>query len=318
MASFNDVKDELKAVLTANGGRSLVKLGFIALKVMLRAGLPARSWRMTPWQSSLTTLAYSGLDSQYTAAKLLLQIHTYMLDLDVDIVDVQKVGPETDLSALYCALRRQLNVLRDGNTNSRPKPEPPKKVELPDIVIDVNNRFSILFEAFDAKDNESFYIDDEVDIPLANELTLDERRYVTQARANSTRKKMGYPPKGTASLESPEYSAIEVKTQKAEADKVVCNRVLRPLCRWRRDFLIPFKEGKLQKEELTIVPLTLLGVYEQMYKEFNSLLGLSPILGCIDGVPRVWDTGPHISGGPAPPVGLLAEVDDLLRDRGPG
>jgi hypothetical protein len=317
MTSFDDVKDELQAVLASNGGRSLVKLGFIALKVMMRAGLPARTWRMTPWQSALTTLTYSGLDNQYTAAKLLIQIHTYLLDLDVDVVDVTNIGPETNIGALYCALRRQLNVLRDGNTKSRPKPEPPKKVELPDIVLDVNNRFSILFEAFDAKDNDSFYIDDEVDIPLTNELTLDERRYVTQARANSTRKKMGYPPKGKADLDSKEFLAISEKTEKAEADRVIANRVLRPLCRWRRDFLIPFKEGKLPKEDLTIVPLTLLGVYEQMYKEYNSLLGLSPILGCIDGVPRVWDTGPPPKGGPAP-LSFLAEVDGLIGDRDSG
>jgi len=291
MTSFQDVKDGLKAELELHSGRSLVKLGFIALNAMMRARLTCHTWSMTPWQSWMRSIKYSGLDDQAAVTKLLLHIHSYLLDMDVNLIDVSMIGPESSYQQCACTLRRQLDALKDGSTRSRPKDPEPEEPDLQDIAIDANNRFSILFESHGASEDHTFYLDDDVEIRPQERPSLEDRRYKTQAESNATRKKMGYPPKGEASTDSARYSEIQSKAAGSEVVQVIIHKVYRPLFRWRRDFLIPFREGKMKKEDLTIVPLTLLGVYEQMFREYDSpeLVMKFPLSGCLDGVPRPWD-----------------------------
>jgi hypothetical protein len=163
-----------------------------------------------------------------------------------------------------------------------------------DISIDANNRFSVLFGKYGAENDHTFNIGEETDMVPNGGPTLEEKRYRTQAESNATRKKMGYPAKGTASVESGEYVRIAKKAMQPDAMKICINKIFRPLFRWRREYLIPFKEGKVKKEELTIVPQTLLGVYEQWYQTYyDTFDGRPPPLpGGVDGIPRVWDGQP--------------------------
>lgn len=296
MTSLKDVKDDIKTGFAAYGGRSLTKLAFIALSAMMKARLPCHTWSMTPWQNWVRSISYRGLNDQtLLAAKLLLHIHSYLLDMDVDLVDASVIGPESSQNQCNTALRRQLNALQDGNTQSRRKVEPPPEPDFHDIIIDANNRFSVLFEEHGASEDHTFYNDDDVIMVPLNEPSLEQKRYRTQAESNVTRVKMGYPPKGTASVNSREYAEIKEKSKTLDATRVLINRVYRPLFRWRRDYLIPYREGKIAKEEITIVPLTLLGVYEQCFQAYNEpgCRLPTPRKGGLDGVPRVWDDFPE-------------------------
>jgi hypothetical protein len=257
---------------------------------------------------------YRGLSKEATVAKLLLHIHSYLLDTDANIVDISVIDRSSTYHQRIVALRRQLDALLGASTSKRPVQVPPEKEpDLADMIIDANNRFSVLFTGEGRENDHTYYLNDEDEVGLTTELTLEERRYVTQAQSNATRKKMGYPPKGVASLDSPEYSQIQQRVETTESLRVIVNRVYRPLFRWRSEFLIPFKEGKLSREELTIVPLTLLGVYEQCFRAFDRpgcrLATLDP---GIDGVPRVWDDLPKRK---VPPV-LRNEVRLLATQEG--
>jgi len=298
MASFEDARDDIIAGFADYGGQSLTKLGFIALSALLRKRVLSQSWRMTPWQNWLRARSYDGLDGRLTAAKLLLHLNSYIIGLDINQIDVSKIGPDSSQNQCNTALRRQIDAFAGKDTRSKPKVDPPREPDPQDIVIDANNRFSILFMKQAAEDDHSFYLDEEVKMDSEVSLTLEEKRFKTQSEANATRKKMGYPPKGTASIESGEYIRIAKKAEQPDAIRILVNKVFRPLFEWRRERFIPYLEGRVPKESLTIVPLTLLGVYEQWYQTYKDTFGghpPHPDPGCLDGVPRPWDGQPSMT-----------------------
>jgi len=310
MASLQDVKDEL----ATHCGKSLTKLGFIALSAMNKAGMPCRSWVMSPWQSQLRSRNYSATSGRNKVAKLLLHLHSYLLEMtDVDLVDVESIGPESSMNQCNTALRRQIDCLMDGKSRFRepptqPEPEPDEY----DVIIDANNRFSVLFEKQWALEDHCFYLDEEVKMVPDLAPTLEERRYKTQAESNATRKKMGFPPKGEATTDSSEYVRIAKKAEQPDAIRILISKIHRPLFRWRREYLIPYREGRLAKEELTIVPLTLLGVYEQWYQKHKDVFGGHPPplrSNGLDGVPRVWD-GQPLWAAPEVQLGLQKCIED--------
>jgi hypothetical protein len=299
MASIEDVRDDIIAGFAAYGGRSLTKLGFIALEAMYKGRLPCQTWRMTPWQNWLRSQSYVGLDDLRRSAKLALHLHSYLRGMEVDLIDVETIGPESSQNQCNTALRRQLDCLAGANTRSKPRePVPEPEPELGDIVIDANNRFSILFGKHGAEEDHTFYLDPEIkmDPPASVGLTLEEKRYKTQAESNVSRKKMGYAPKGNATVDSAEYARVAQKAKQPDAIRILTHKIFRPLFEWRKEFLIPYRDGKITKQELTIVPLTLLGVYEQWFQtHLDAFGGHPPPLrkGGMDGVPRVWDTHPY-------------------------
>jgi hypothetical protein len=163
-----------------------------------------------------------------------------------------------------------------------------------DVIIDTNNRFSVLFGKYGAEEDHTFNLDPETEISPNEGLTLEERRYRTQAESNVSRKKMGYPPKGKASIDSEDYARIARKAKKPDAMRICISKIFRPLFEWRREFLVPYRQGLLAKEKLTIVPQTLIGVYEQWYREHLEVFDNRPppLPGGVDGIPRIWDGQP--------------------------
>jgi hypothetical protein len=291
MASIEDVKDVIKTSFADYGGASLTKLGFIALRVMMEANLPQFSTGMSPWQNKIRAVSYNSLTGVERVTKLLLHLNSFLNETSVGIIDTSIIGPESTINQCYTVLRRQLDALVDGSTRAKPPPpEPPAEPDLGDIIIDANNRFSCLFVDHGGEDH-GFYLEPESEIVPSVRLTLEEKRYKTQAQSNATRKKMGYPPKGTASLDSREFSLIAKRAEQEENTVVVINKVYRPLFKWRKEYLHEYRAGKLKKEDLTIVPLTLIGVYEQWFlaNDKPDCRQPFPRKHGLDGIPRVWD-----------------------------
>jgi hypothetical protein len=310
MTSFQDVTDVLKTSYANYGGASLTKLGFITLRVLLEARMPQFSMEMTPWQNWVRSRPYSSLEGRTRVVKLLIHLNSFLSETDFGVIDITTIGPESNINQCNTALRRQLNALADRNTQSRPTPDPPKEPDLGDIIIDANNRFSCLFQASGASEDHGFYLDKESDFVPTTRLTLEEKRYKTQAQSNAVRKKMGYPPKGTASLDSHEFSQIAQRAKVEENTTVIINRVYRPLFEWRKEYLQKYRKGELPKESLTIVPLTLIGVYEQLFQAYDEPDCRLPFprKHGLDGIPRIWDELPEREL----PRLLLEDVDRLI------
>lgn len=295
MAS-DEALDVLKSSLASSGTRSLTKLGFNALSALEHGKFPCLSWRMSPWQSWLRCQPYSGLNPRYTVAKLLLHLHSYLRETNVNLIDVSAIGPESTANECNTALRRQIDLLCGYDTKVKPREPVTREPDLQDVILDANNRFSILLSKYAAAEDPGFTIpDEEVRYGTKDSRpTLEETRYKTQAETNVVRVKMGYPPKGVARTDTEEYKRIEEKSKMPDALRNLHFRVLKPLFRWRLEYFIPYREGEIAREELTTVPLTLLGVYEHWFEaHFGVYLDHPPSLGAgLDGVPRVWDKFP--------------------------
>jgi hypothetical protein len=281
---------------------SLVKLAFRALSTLKEHNIASFSRIEGPWQDWLRSQQYATITKRsYTLVKLVLHVNGYVRAMGLEEAPIASLGYDTDEEVAAMHLRRLLERLLGGKIYHHGQLlEPAVEVSqvedtLENRILDANNRFSVLFEMWD--DNSPTLVVPEKNIRYGGpkiEPSIDELRYHNQALANATRKRMGYKPKGTASVESKEFHEVDTKCKRREHLRHLKYRVSVPLMEWRKEYLIP------RDAELTIVPITLLGVYEHWYEGAKGLFvphPLPPSYGW--DVPRVWDTG----GGEKPSPG---------------
>jgi len=186
------------------------------------------------------------------------------------------------------SLRRLLEVLSGAPSwRYRPVPELEVPAPRPKKVVETEfaaNRFALLadYELGTGIDDDTWM--DRILEPgypeTIKKVSPEERKYVTQADVNETRRRMGYPPKGNQSILSDQYKSTKKKVATEECVRSLVKHILIPYCRG-------VKESGGDLDELHTTTVRYYFALERWSKDYCVVLG-------VDEHPIKWVPGPGI------------------------
>jgi len=141
--------------------------------------------------------------------RLLIRLNDYIEGLGgKPVINLPWCKVGKGMSYYGMSLRRSIETLTQSKSWRFDKREPALP-QLQKDAVAAHNRFAVLAHNLYGEDaNDDVWADRE-DFTIGPFCTKEDRRYLTQAETNVTRKKMGYKPKGDASVESPRYKEIK-------------------------------------------------------------------------------------------------------------
>jgi hypothetical protein len=229
----------------------------------------------TTYERRLRSSKFADLSADDAQYKVGMMLQEYLLSNGVPLSHLPLLQRH---SPIY--LRRLLDFLIQSRSyRGGDVVHPKREITLADRILDANNRFSVLFFDCDTAEDEEgsdspphknpyFYTDPDR-LTYRRRCTIQDKRYCISAESNSTRIRLGYPPKGEARVNDLRYTQVKQADTVELLAQSLITRVCKPLLLWRRSSLRKYRRTG-SPDDLTITPLRLILAYEQLVDEVRS------------------------------------------------